>query len=76
MNTSLIVIGVIVVILGLFALNYSVVVEDEYLGGLVQNQSIEKPYAYIGIPLIIGGIVLLIVGAVVGQGRKIVEHRH
>jgi len=61
MNTILVAIGVVVAIIGLIA--GALVITTPQLFGLVTTSS--TPYAQYMIPLIIGGIVLVIVGALV-----------
>jgi len=61
MNTILVAIGVVVAIIGVIA--GALVVTTPQLFGLVNTES--TPYAQYMIPLIIGGLVLVIVGAVV-----------
>jgi len=61
MNTILVAIGVVVAIIGLIA--GALVITTPQLFGLVNTES--TPYAQYMIPLIIGGLVLVIVGAVV-----------
>ena len=73
MNNILVIIGVVIAIIGLFALNYSVIVEDEYLGGLVKDRDVERPYMRMGTPLIIVGIALVIVGIVIRPDNKFIR---
>jgi membrane-bound ClpP family serine protease len=61
MNVILVALGVVVAIIGLVA--GALVVTTPQLFGLVNTES--TPYAQYMIPLIIGGMVLVIVGAVV-----------
>jgi hypothetical protein len=61
MNVFLVAIGVVVAIIGLIA--GAVVITTPQLFGLVNTES--TPYAQYMIPLIIGGLVLVIVGALV-----------
>jgi hypothetical protein len=61
MNVILVGIGVVVAIIGLIA--GALVITTPQLFGLVTTSS--TPYAQYMIPLIIGGIVLVIVGALV-----------
>jgi len=66
MNTILVGIGVVVAIIGLIA--GALVITTPQLFGLVNTQS--TPYAQYMIPLIIGGIVLVIVGMVVPSKKS------
>jgi len=61
MNRILIAIGIVVAIIGLIA--GALVITTPQLFGLVTTSS--TPYAQYMIPLIIGGMVLIIVGAVI-----------
>ena len=61
MNRILIAIGIVVVIIGLVA--GALVITTPQLFGLVTTS--DTPYAQYMIPLIIGGMVLIIVGAVI-----------
>jgi hypothetical protein len=65
MNRILIVIGIVVAIIGLVA--GALVITTPQLFGLVTTS--DTPYAQYMIPLIIGGMVLIIVGAVI-PGKK------
>ena len=66
MNTILVGIGVVVAIIGLIA--GALVITTPQLFGLVNTES--TPYAQYMIPLIIGGIVLIIVGAVIPSKKN------
>jgi hypothetical protein len=65
MNIILVAIGIVVAIIGLIA--GALVITTPQLFGLVQTES--TPYAQYMIPLIIGGIVLVIVGAIMPESR-------
>jgi hypothetical protein len=66
MNVILVAIGVVVAIIGLIA--GALVITTPQLFGLVNTES--TPYAQYMIPLIIGGLVLVIVGAVVPNKKS------
>ena len=66
MNTILVGIGVIVAIIGLIA--GALVITTPQLFGLVNTES--TPYAQYMIPLIIGGLVLVIVGVVIPSKKS------
>lgn len=66
MNRILIAIGIVVVIIGLVA--GALVITTPQLFGLVTTSS--TPYAQYMIPLIVGGIVLIIVGAVIPSKKN------
>jgi ABC-type transport system involved in cytochrome c biogenesis permease component len=61
MNRILIAIGIVVAILGVIA--GALVITTPQLFGLINTES--TPYAQYMIPLIVGGLVLVIVGAVI-----------
>ena len=63
MNQILIIMGVIMLVFSIFAFTYVVVTTDEYLGGLVTEEETETPFRGYTLPLIIGGIILVLVGA-------------
>ncbi len=66
MNRILIAIGIVVTIIGVIA--GALVITTPQLFGLVTTSS--TPYAQYMIPLIIGGIVLIIVGAVIPSKKN------
>jgi hypothetical protein len=66
MNAILVGIGVVVAIIGLIA--GALVITTPQLFGLVNTES--TPYAQYMIPLIIGGLVLVIVGVVVPSKKS------
>jgi len=66
MNRILIAIGIVVVIIGLVA--GALVITTPQLFGLVTTSS--TPYAQYMIPLIVGGIVLIIVGVVIPNKKN------
>jgi len=66
MNVILVAIGVVVAIIGVIA--GAVVITTPQLFGLINTES--TPYAQYMIPLIIGGLVLVIVGAVVPSKKN------
>jgi hypothetical protein len=61
MNRILIAIGIVVAIMGVIA--GALVITTPQLFGLINTES--TPYAQYMIPLIVGGLVLVIVGAVI-----------
>ena len=66
MNRIIIAIGIVVAIIGVIA--GALVVTTPQLFGLVETES--TPYEQYMIPLIIGGMVLIIVGAVIPENKK------
>jgi hypothetical protein len=64
MNTIIVVLGVVLMILGGFAYLYVEVEEERYFGGLFERENIERPFERAALPLLIGGIILIVVGAV------------
>ena len=71
MNRILIAIGIVVAIIGLVA--GALVITTPQLFGLINTES--TPYAQYMIPLIIGGLVLVIVGAVVPSKKNQMEEK-
>jgi len=65
MNRIIIAIGILVAIIGVIA--GALVITTPQLFGLVTTS--DTPYAQYMIPLIIGGMVLIIVGAAIPQSR-------
>ena len=65
MNRILIAIGIAVAIIGLIA--GALVITTPQLFGLINTES--TPYAQYMIPLIIGGMVLIVVGAAIPENR-------
>ena len=70
MNKTLLVIGIIILALGIFANVFSVTTPQSHLFGLYSTSSSSNPYSIYSVPLLIGGIVLIIVGAVMKEGKK------
>ena len=66
MNSILVAIGIVVTIIGVIA--GALVITTPQLFGLVTTS--DTPYAQYMIPLIIGGIVLIIVGAVIPSKKN------
>lgn len=67
MNRGLVIIGVVVLILGLLASAYVVTTSEEHFWGLFSTTESTTPYGRFSIPLVIGGIILILVGAFVGK---------
>ena len=70
MNKTLLIIGIVVLVLGIFANIYSVTTTQSHLFGLYSTSSSSNPYLTYSVPFLIGGIVLIIVGAVIKEGKK------
>ena len=70
MNKSLIIIGIIVLALGIFANVYSVTTTQSHLWGLYSTSNTSIPYSTYSIPLLIGGLILIIVGAIIKESKK------
>lgn len=66
MNKTLLIIGVVLIALGIFAGAYST--SQSHLWGAYTTTS--NPYSSYSIPLIIGGVILIIVGAVIKKSEK------
>ena len=64
-NKALIAIGIVLLVAGFLAMNYVETTTQEHFWGWFQTSQSDKPYANLAIPLMIGGIVLVIVGAAV-----------
>ena len=69
MNQGIIILGVVFIVLGIIALNYAVVVENNYLGGIITHESIEKPYKSMGFPILLAGVVLVVAGLALNSRR-------
>ena len=69
-SNSLIVIGIIVLVLGIFANIYSITTSQSHLWGFYSTSNTSTPYSTYSIPFLIGGIVLIIVGAVMKGSKK------
>jgi hypothetical protein len=65
MNKILITIGVIILILGIFSATF--VNEEDRVFGLFETQ--EAPYRQYAIPLFVGAIILIVVGAIMNNGK-------
>ena len=70
MNQALVIIGVVAVVLGLFASIYTVVTTEEHAWGLFTSTETSAPYARFSLPVLIGGIVLIVVGIFVGNNKS------
>lgn len=62
MNATLIVLGIVAVVIGGFASMYTETQVQNHLWGLYQTTSTSSPYSGLAVPLVIGGIVLIMVG--------------
>lgn len=70
MNTGLLLIGIIVILLGIGAMIYEETQTTSELWGLTSKTTTSNPYQEYSFPLIIGGVVLVVVGAFVGRGSE------
>lgn len=70
MNKALIIIGVVVLVLGIFANVYSETTTNEYLWGLYSTSSTSIPYSSYSTMLLIGGIILILAGALIKEGKR------
>ena len=70
MNQTLIIIGIVVVVIGLFAGIYTITTTEEHVWGLFTSTETSSPYANLSLPVLIGGIILIIVGAFVGNQKN------
>ncbi|ODS36021.1 hypothetical protein BEH94_01800 [Candidatus Altiarchaeales archaeon WOR_SM1_SCG] len=64
-NTTLILIGIVIALLGIAAGIYEET-QTAGIAGILTTTTTDKPYQDYSIPLIVGGIILLIVGAFIG----------
>ena len=71
MNKVLLIIGIIALVLGIFAQVYSVTTTHSQVFGLFTTTETTNPFDYLSVPLIAGGIILIIVGLFVrGDSNK------
>jgi hypothetical protein len=70
MKSLLIGIGVVLVLLGIGAWIYQTTTQHDILWGLFHWTSTSTPYQAYALPMLIGGVVLIIVGAAVGGGKR------
>ena len=70
MKALLIVIGIVLILLGIGAGVYQTTTTESHLFGLFSTSSTSTPYQSYMVPLIIGGAVLIIVGAVIGRSKE------
>jgi uncharacterized membrane protein len=70
MNKTLLIIGFVVLILGIAATFYSETTTESHLFGLYSTSSTSNPYSAFSIPLLVGGIVLIIVAAVLKSSNR------
>ena len=68
-NKPLILIGVIVLLLGIAAGIYEETQTTD-IAGILAASTTDKPYQDYSIPLIVGGIILIIVGVFIGRKHK------
>ena len=70
MNKALIIMGVIVLIIGIAANIYSVTTSESHFFGLFSTTNTSIPYVALAIPLVVGGMVLVLVGLVMKEGSE------
>ena len=63
MKTAIIVIGIVILLLAALSYSYAVTETDTYFWGLFKETDVERPYSNFAIPLFVGGLVLIIIGA-------------
>jgi len=68
--TLLIITGIVFLFLGIFASAYSITTSQSHLWGLYSTSTTSTPYYEYSIPLLIGGIILIIIPAVMKGGKK------
>jgi uncharacterized membrane protein len=79
MNEGIFVLGFVILIIGVLAAGYTVYEDKTYFFGKIREESAQKPYANLSIPLIIIGILVMIISAVIPTvrtttKRSYVEH--
>lgn len=62
MNKPIAIIGIVFLLISVFAYFYSVTEKESYLGGLITDTDTEFPFRNYSFVLFIGGLILLIVG--------------
>lgn len=67
MNKTLLIIGIVILALGIFANIYSETTTQSHLFGLYSTSSVSNPFSDYSFALLIGGVILIIVSAVGGK---------
>ena len=70
MKGVILVLGVLLLLAGFGALFYTQTTTQSQLFGAFTTSTTQKPFEQLGYPLIIGGVVLLIVGAALPSSRR------
>ncbi len=73
MRTSVLIIGIVFIVLGVFAFYYYTTETDEDLGGLIENEERVYPFRPYAYPLVIGGIVLVILSFLIPSKKEMRE---
>ncbi len=70
MNKVLLILGVVFLVIALGSYVYSVSETDSYFGGAIEDTEIVYPYRVYSFPLFIGGIIMVIISAVLQTNTK------
>jgi hypothetical protein len=70
MNKTILIIGIIVLIVGVAANIFTSTTTQSHMFGMFSTSSTTAPYAVYSFPLIVGGIILIIVGFALKEGKK------
>ena len=70
MNKTLIIIGIVILVIGIFTSVYSETTTQSQLFGLYNTSNTLNPYSSYSVPVLIAGIVLIIVGAVIKNTKN------
>jgi len=70
MNKMILFAGVFLLLIGVFTNVYSVTTTQSHLWGLYSTSDASNPYSTFSVPLFIGGIVLIIVGTLIKEGKR------
>jgi hypothetical protein len=70
MKILLIGLGFVAILLGIGAAVYTTTSTQSHLFGLFSTSHTSSPFQSLMIPLIIGGAILIIIGAVIGRSKK------
>jgi len=67
MNSGIFIVGLVILIAGIFAAGYAETVTGSYFFGAVTNTSSTHPYGAFGIPLVVLGILVMLAGALMPE---------
>lgn len=63
-------VGLLMLVCAAVTYGYTVTEQDEYLGGLITDTDVSTPYRQFTWPLIIGGFILILIGALFRKEGK------